>query len=287
MFFAAVLSIVLSAITADTAQAQGNPHLVFGDAVNNQLIPCPQLELSSWLAQHADNVISDQFTNGEFEVEVADFNIAWLPGDELLIALTDPQTAQSDTISVILNEAPWQQLGYVHLDAVSIQFDNPENALLQLGETEPLSIRLEYDDGAWSQPFCTAYELQVEGDAIGVLSPCLIEAVELGESIITVVVFDAVDSIQRTVVSEGIVEQNGPASSLFTCSSTMACGNLRLQVLTPFQLSFYDMLGRRVLQRSLRANGQLNLQTGLCSGTYIVVGDNGRIVQSAIVHLVR
>lgn len=286
MFFTVVLLIVLSAVFPAECPGQGTPHLVFGEAINSQLHPCPQVVLSAWLAAYEDDVISGQFADGIFEVEVSDFDFSWQIGDELMIALTDPLTEQVDTLSLILTESSWQNLGFVHLESTGIRLDNLVDAEMEVGDTETLTVRIEYLDNSWSVPICENFELLVSGNAVTVVSPCLIEAVVPGESTITASIFGATANINRTVVGEEVLEQQGTLPGLFDCSSVITGPELQLWVNHPLELSVYDLLGRLLLQQSIGTTGILQLDISLRSGTYLLAGRSGATVQTQLVCLV-
>jgi hypothetical protein len=289
MFVSLLAIIILWTVVPLDCRGQGMPHLVFGTAINNHLQPCQELSLSAWLVEYEDDTIDLQFTDGEFEVEVADFSHPWVAGEVLQIVLVDPQTVQSDTIGLVLNESPWQSLGFVHLEVIAIRFDNPASGEMQIGQTEDLIIRVQNITGEWSLPCCDYCDLETGDPEVVELFPfCRIEAVAAGECEISVSVYGATAQIERTVVMEAVAEGERSSGRLFSCASPVTGGELRLEVQSaPLELTLYDLLGRLVLQQTTTATGFWNLGTLPGSGTYILVGRRGEVIQREMIQLVR
>ncbi len=245
--------------------------------------------MSAWLMGYEDDTIDLQSTDGEFEIEVADFNHAWVPGETLQIALADPSTAQSDTLELLLTESPWQNLGFVHLDVIAIRFDNPVSGEMQIGEIEDLIIRVQSNTGAWSLPCCDYCELATnDPDVVELLTFCRIEAIAAGECEITTSVFGAAAQIERSVSMEAVARTEQQTRQLFSCASPVTGGELRLEVQNaPLELELYDLLGRLVLRQTANSTGFWNLNTFASSGTYILIGRRGDITQRELIQLIR
>jgi hypothetical protein len=289
MFVSIIATIILFTLCPLDSRGQGMPHLVYGSAINNQLQPSPQLSVSAWLVDYEYETIDLQFNGGEFEIEVADFSHPWVADEVLQIALSDPQTAQADTIELVLTESPWQNVGFVHLEVIAIRFDNYATGEMQIGETEDLIIRVQNSTGAWSSPCYDYCGLETDNwDVVELLPLYRIEAIAAGECELSTTIFGATAQLERTVVMEAVAEGAQLSRQLFSCASPLTSGQLQLEVQSaPIELSLYDMLGRLVLRQTTTTTGLWNLGSLRGSGTYILIGRRGEVVQRELIQLVR